>query len=906
MSGTPAPLAPEDDLIVAAARAYLGTGTKLEVLERMRRVGDWSAALDRAEHHGMLPILAHVLASLPKGTVEVHAEEDLGARLRVAQARALRVEAEARRVVGLLAHAGLRPIVLKGLSLSRTLYEDPALRPFGDVDLLLEQRDWPVFREVMRADGAVPLGHDDEKLPARLIPEDALDHWCAYETRRGLGVDCGFDALELGLAMREGGRVREHAVPLPAVPGARMLSDEDQLVMLCCHLNRHGFARLIWFLDVALLLRERPRIDWSEVRRIAAREGVMVCVHETLAVVADLLAMPADRALRMIRPSWLRGRLWRSVWEPASVASFAAPREGPLVFRKARGRLGPLEYTRSIALNALLMGRTGDKLRFLVRKIAPTGEFLRAQAHDGGGTSRYLTLYARRLRRGVRSAPDALGPAGRFNTAIGWNAVSKLGTRGLQFFVTIVLARLLLPADFGLLGMAMIVTGLVVMFAEFGFAHALIQKLEISDEDICTAMSVSVVLGTAVTLLCFAAAPLIAMLFRNDALVWPLRGMSLGMFIVSFAITPRALLYRRMDFRSTAFADLTGSVTYAVVSISLALAGLGIWSLVAGSLLMALAQAVALWRRADYRFRLLLDRGSLLALAPFGAKVFASNLVDFLRGNLDYFVVGRALGPGALGLYTIAFKTADFPRQRLGAIVGDVSLPAMSSLQEDRERLKRTYVRSVTMTALVTFPLLLGVASIASEFVSAVYGPKWLGSVPALQALLPVGMLLAISQSGQNVLIASGKPGSFLSLSIAYCACVGVFSAAGVAWGIDGVAIGVALATVVYFAGFQVVLWRKLRLGPLTTLRAVLVPLLASVPMIGAVLAFRRTVAFPDGVGGGLLWLAGAAAIGAVVFAAVALPLGATMRTGREPSGRQHEGHPDNRSPFATEQAPTG
>lgn len=904
MTGISERLSAPDAVLVAALRSYLGTATKLHLLEQMSRVREWAAILERAEHHGVLPVLAHVVARVPKGTVGADVEEEIASRLRVTQACALGADAEARRVVGVLADEGLSPIVLKGLSVSRTLYEDPALRPYGDVDLLLDEREWPAFREAMRRDGARAHGHDDPQLPARLVDEDPLDHWCSFETRGGLSVDCGFDALELGLAMRGSGRLRERAVPLPGVPGARMLGAEDQVVALCCHLNRHGFERLVWFLDIALLLRDRPEIDWDEVRRIASREGVRVCVHQTIELVAGLLGVPAERALRATRPSALRRRLWSSIWDEESVAAFAALREGPLVFRKTRGPLGPREYARSLALNVLLMGRVDDKLKFLIRKLAPSKEFLLARAPVEGRRGSYFSLYVQRLLRALRMDARASGSAGRFNRAIGWNAVSKIGTRGLQFVVTIVLARLLLPADFGLLGMAMIVTGLVVMFAEFGFAYALIQKLEISHEDISTAMSMSVLLGSAVTVLCLAAAPLIAMLFRNDALIWPLRGMSLGMFIVSFAITPRALLYRRMDFRSTAMADLTGSVTYAAVSISLALAGLGIWSLVAGSLLMAAAQAVALWRRADYRFRFLIDRGSLAALVPFGAKVFASNLVDFLRGNLDYFVVGRALGPASLGLYTIAFKTADFPRQRLGAIVGDVSLPAMSSLQEDRERLKRTYARSVSMTAMVTFPLLLGVAAIATEFVSAVYGPKWLGSVPALRALLPVGILLAVSQSGQNILIATGKPGRFLSLSIMYCICVGVFSAAGVAWGIDGVALGVVLATAVYFAGFQVVLWRNLRIGPLQTLRAVLVPLLASVPMVGAVLAFRSVIAFPEGVLG-LLWLVGATVTGAIAYGVVALPLSATTRTGAEPGARR-EGPQDAHSTLAAEQVPIG
>jgi hypothetical protein len=176
------------------------------------------------------------------------------------------------------------------------------------------------------------------------------------------------------------------------------------------------------------------------------------------------------------------------------------------------------------------------------------------------------------------SAPEAR-PAGTgrsFDRAVAWNAVSKVSTRLVLFLVTIVLARLLTPADFGLVGMAAIVTGLVAMFAEFGFASALIQKLQVTEDDIATAWTSSILLGLVVTLACVLLAPLAARLFRSDQLVGPLQGSALGILVVSFGITPRALLYRRMDFRSTAIADVGGAAVYGAVGIGMALAGAGV------------------------------------------------------------------------------------------------------------------------------------------------------------------------------------------------------------------------------------------------------------------------------------------------------------------------------------------
>jgi O-antigen/teichoic acid export membrane protein len=461
----------------------------------------------------------------------------------------------------------------------------------------------------------------------------------------------------------------------------------------------------------------------------------------------------------------------------------------------------------------------------------------------------------------------------KFNRSIAWNTMSKVSTRGMQFVVTIFLARLLTPAIFGLCGMASMVTMFTMMAVEFGFAHALVQKLDISHEDICTGMTISVLLGAVMTTLCVLGAPLIAGLFRTPALTAPLRVISFDIVLGSLAIAPRALLYRRFDFRSVTMADFAAATSYGVVAIVLAVMHFGVWAIVWGTLAMSAFQVAALWLRAGYHFQPRLNRESAAALMPFGGRVFASNIADFLRGNLDYFVVGRMLGPASLGIYTIAFKIADFPRSRLASIVTDVALPAMSSVQQHDAVLKRTYHRAVRLSALFTFPLLLGMTLLAPEFVSGVYGPKWLSAVPPLQILLPMGLLLAICQPGSTILLAMGKPGSFFRLSVVYAVCVGLFAFAGVRLGgITGVALGVMAATLVYFGGFQFEIWRLVRLGPLETAKALAVPALGSAAMLASLVVYRALVPFPGDVLG-LLWLAGAGVLGGLVYAVIALPL---------------------------------
>lgn len=876
-------LAPEDHLLVTALRTFIDATNAADLRNELAACPDFEAVVRRAESHGVSALFARSALEHGESSLPAEVRMQLAEISRETSLHSLRLDANVAGVLSGLAQAGVSPIVMKGIALGAVRYPDPSLRPYTDIDLLIRESEWPAVRRAMLARRATPVNHGDEQLPVRLVETDALDHWLAFRLPSGLAVECAFDPLQLGLRMRGGEGMHDRAVPLPGIPGARRLSAEDELVMLAVHANRHGYRRLLWLVDIALLVRGEPAIDWSAVRRIAHDEGVETSVQHTLRLVSELLGVRLPDGARALRPSRLGNRIWERYWGDAVVARFDAVHEGPLVFRKRPGEMTPRVWLRSLGENVVMTGRAGDKLLYFGRKLFPSRDFLvvRHGAEDEPPKG-YAQLWLRRVRGALPGR--ASSQARKFNRAVGWNAASKLTTRFMQLFVTIVLARLLAPADFGLYGMTAIVTGLVVMFAEFGFAYALIQKLDISEEDISTAQCMSILLGAAVTGVCVVGARPIAGLFHNAAVAPPLRLASLGMLIVSFAITPRALLYRRMDFRSAAMADVSGSLVYGSVSIGMALAKAGIWSLVVGTLCMSTTQATILWIRAKHRFRLRIDRESLAALMPFGARMFAANIVDFMRGNLDYFVLGRALGAAPLGMYTIAFRTADFPRSRLGAIVGDVALPAMSSVQEHDAKLRRAYVRAVSMSALFTFPLLLGITALAPEFVSVVYGDKWLAAVPPLRVLLPMGLLLTVAQSGINILIAKGEPGQYFRLSLFYAIAVGVFASVGVRWGITGVALGVLAATVSYFAGFQFILWRHLRIGPVTTLKGVAVPSVASAAMVAALLAYQQVVGFPGGAIG-FVWIAGAAVAGGIPYVLIALPLSAVLL--REPSEQQ-------------------
>lgn len=876
-----------DRVLIATAVAHIDPELAERFDDAVRAVVDWESVIDRAREQGVLPILAHVAferrAALPPEVLDRLAV--LGRDVRF---YALRLEAEVVAVVRALNGNGVEPLVVKGIAVAKQLYRPAELRLYGDVDLVIDEDEWPRVLTAMEEMTATAHGWRREGLPPRLSPKDMLDHWFAFTSPDGLTIEFSLDALQLGLRMRDARSMQLRSLPLPIAAKARMLSREDQLVQLAVHLNRHGFGRLVWFVDIALLARD-PCLDWSLIASIARREGVGTAVRNTLARVFEVLGLRCPDGVERLGSHPIGSLIWRGFWPAGDVGRFAALHEGPLVFRKGHAGVGWRTFLPWAAANLALTGRAGAKLGFLARKVAPPPAFMQARFAVDGERARYPVLWVRRLRRvlpsPLRQGGEALGEEGAegqarhtFFRSLAWNTVAKVSTRGMQFVVTIVLARLLAPKDFGIMGMAAMLTMFIVMFAEFGFAHALIQKNDMTDDDVTTAQTLSILFGALLTGACIAGAGLIAGVFNTAALQRPVAVASIGILIASFGITPRALLYRKFDFRSIAMADFLSATVYGTVAIVLAALGRGVWSLIFASLTMAAAQTAVLWRRSGCRLHFAVHQESAAALMPFGARVLATNLVDFLRANVDYLIVGRMLGPAALGVYTIAFKLADFPRSRLVTIVTDVAFPTMSSMQDDHEMMKRTYLRALKVGSVFTFPLLLALTLLTPEFVSAVYGPKWLDAIAPLRILLPMGLLLTVAQQGSAVLLAKGEPGRNLGLGGLYALAVAVFAVVGVRSGITGVALGVLAATVAYYLAFQQVVWRYARITPIQTLRAVSRPLIGSVAMLAAVLVYRQLVEFSDSIWG-IAWLVGAALVGGAAYGLALLFMPSSART---------------------------
>jgi len=394
---------------------------------------------------------------------------------------------------------------------------------------------------------------------------------------------------------------------------------------------------------------------------------------------------------------------------------------------------------------------------------------------------------------------DSTDIRGRMASGVVWRGAGQVSAQVVHLIAFAVVARLVSPAEFGIVGMAAILTGLVARLGDLGLGSAVIQRKTLSESQMSSVFWAVVMLGIVSWLAATIASPLFARFMEEPQLVAIISVSAIAFVISSLGTTHRFLLLRDMHFRQLTVVEVLASVLYALCTIGLALAGAGVWSLVVGGLVQVAAAVVAIWFVSKWRPRASLDFSGIRGLMAFGAKAWAGGLLGYAQESGDYFVIGRALGPSPLGFYTMAFNLANVPRTRLGSVVSMVSFAGFSRIQDDPDRVRRGFLRIVRYISLVSFPLLIGMLILASEFIVVVYGSNWLQSIAPLRLLSIAAIPASLTAAMPAVLLAKNRAGLHLKLSIA--STVGFFSIVliGVNWGISGVAAALLVHAVVFF-----------------------------------------------------------------------------------------------------------
>ena len=341
---------------------------------------------------------------------------------------------------------------------------------------------------------------------------------------------------------------------------------------------------------------------------------------------------------------------------------------------------------------------------------------------------------------------------------IGWAFVSSASVRVLQVITILTLAKLLVPADFGVFALATLIVNAVMIFRDVGFAQVLIYRQSDVEKSANTAFVLSLLSSAMLGGLLFASAPVLGRAFGIPAIVLPVRVMSAAFVLSGMANVPLALLDRQFRFERRAIPEIAAAFTYAVVSIVLASAGLGAWSLVVGWIAMTVVSTVGIWVVSAWRPALEFDWGEARVIVGYGKHLMLASLATFAFFQVDNASVGKWLGVAALGFYSMAFTVCNMPATNLAHVVNRVMFPTYSRIQDDLPEMRRVYLRTVKYISVAAFPAAIGILVLAGPIIRVFYGEKWVPAIPLFYVLALYGLVRSIGCTASAVFMSTGRP----------------------------------------------------------------------------------------------------------------------------------------------------
>ncbi|MBK1882858.1 lipopolysaccharide biosynthesis protein [Luteolibacter pohnpeiensis] len=318
---------------------------------------------------------------------------------------------------------------------------------------------------------------------------------------------------------------------------------------------------------------------------------------------------------------------------------------------------------------------------------------------------------------------------------------SQMSRTGLQFGTTLVLARIIAPADFGLVAMVSIITNFIILFRDMGLTQATIQRETISEKEVSNLFWLNLLLSALLAGLVCAGSPLIALFYGEPRLLKISLALGLSLFVEGSTLQHRALMARNLEFKAIAIAEIIAAIAAASAAIGAAILGWSYWAIVFQTVVSTLVAALVCFWLCPWRPKSYSKKTSIRAYVHYGKNLLAFNLLNYFSRNTDNLLIGWKWGVGPLGLYARAYQLLMLPISQINGPMTKVMLPALSRLQNDPEGYRRSYIKAVRMVAFCSFPVFAFSALMPSEIIRLALGPKWDGAVPLFIALLPAAFI---------------------------------------------------------------------------------------------------------------------------------------------------------------------
>jgi len=378
-----------------------------------------------------------------------------------------------------------------------------------------------------------------------------------------------------------------------------------------------------------------------------------------------------------------------------------------------------------------------------------------------------------------------------------WRLLQSLCIESVNFVVQVVLARLLIPADFGIIAMVWVIIAIMETFITSGFGYALIQRHKVTRVDECSVFYFNVIVSIICCMLLWLLAPYVSRFYGQPAITLLMRILSLQLIIGAFGHIQLSLLAKQIDFKTQFRVGGIASVMSGIVGIIMAFLGFGVWSIVAQQLSRVSVCVALAWCYSKWRPAWLFSFRSLLSMFTFGSNMLFAALVETAYLNIYSAVIGKLFSPAGLGFYSRARRLQELPSQSFTSVVAGVAFPVFSLVQKDRTRLRNGLRTCLGLLAMLVFPAMLGLAIVAKHFVLLVLTEKWLPCVPYLQMLCIVGALYPFYALYEKVLLAIGESGLFFRLHLLNKGIVVLSIIVMYRWGIMGLIYGQVVVSII-------------------------------------------------------------------------------------------------------------
>lgn len=416
-----------------------------------------------------------------------------------------------------------------------------------------------------------------------------------------------------------------------------------------------------------------------------------------------------------------------------------------------------------------------------------------------------------------------------------WSAVERLSSQGIQFVLSLIIARILLPSDYGLIAMLGIFIAISQIFIDSGFANALIQKKNRTETDYATVFYFNIALSVIVYLILYFTAPFIAAFYEQPRLIDITRVVGLVLIINSFGIVQQARLTVDLDFKRQAQATLVAVTISGLLGIGMAYAGYGVWVLVVQNLVNNLIRVVLLNIYSRWRPRDRFSVESFRTLFGFGSKLLLSSLLHTIYTNLYTLIIGKKFSSSELGFFNRAYTLAQFPSTNFTNIIVRAIYPIQTRMQDDEKQLYDMFLKYLRMACFLIFPVMIAFAVMAEPLVKLILTDKWLPAVPLIQILCIAFMWDPVMKINHNMLNVKGRSDYFLYAEIFKKIAAFAILFASIPFGVKVMCMGLILYSFVDIAIISFYVHRLTRITLFTQVR-VLFPVVLLTFSMGAVM----------------------------------------------------------------------